>query len=287
MVEKRGPTLRAQWLGNELREMREQAGLTLKEVAEYIRRNSSTVSRFESGTLPVRVPEVLAYLDICGIDDPKRRDDLKTMSLELFRKGWWDGYAGDVAGSLIDRIWLESRAIEIHYFSIVVLPGLLQTRGYAEATIRTANRGAPPKRIQGWIELRMARQQLLDREAPLRLTAIIDEATVRRLVGGPQVMRAQLAHLVKISERDDVEIRVLPFDAGTHASPDGPFDLFIMADPYPNVASMQTPAGAVYVEATGAEPMAAAYDRLRDAALSVDDTVAFLSDLAARLEHKT
>ncbi|HEX5540686.1 MAG TPA: helix-turn-helix transcriptional regulator [Micromonospora sp.] len=284
MTEHRGPTLRAQWLGNELREMRERARLTLKEVAEYLGRNASTVSRFESGTLPVRLPEVFAYLDICGVDDPRRRADLETMSLELFRKGWWDGYTGDVAASLIDRIWLENRATEIHYFSTMVLPGLLQTRDYAEATIRTANVGASRKQIDRWIELRMARQQLLEREESLQLTAVTDEALVRRLVGGSHVMRAQLLHLLDMAERPDVEIQILPFAAGAHASPDGPFDVFVMAEPYPEVACMQTPSGAVYVEAAGAVPLAAAYDRLRKAALSPDDTIAFISDLAARLE---
>lgn len=264
--------------------MREQANLTLKEVGEYLRRNPSTVSRFESGLLPARVAEVLAYLDICGVDDQQRREDLKQMSGELFRKGWWDGYANDVAGSLIDRIWLESRATEICYFQPVAVPGLLQTRDYAEAIIRTANGAVAEEQVERWIELRMARQQLLDRDEPLRLAAVIDESAVRRLVGGPRVMSAQLMHLVALADRPGVEIQVLPFEAGAHASPDGQFDLFRMAEPYPDAACMQTPSGAVYVEANKAVPLVAAYDRLCDAALSTGDTVAFLSDLAAHLE---
>lgn len=284
MAPQRGPTLRAQWLGNELREMREQAGLTLKEVAEYLRRNPSTVSRLESGLLPARVAEVLAYLDICGVDDSKRRDDLKTMSSELFRKGWWDGYAADVAGSLIDRIWLESRATAICYFQPIMVPGLLQTRDYAESVIRTANGAASEAQIERWIELRMARQRLLDRDEPVELSAVVDESVVRRMVGGRSVMRAQLLRLSAMAERPDIDIRVLPFDAGAHASPDGQFDLFGMAEPYPNAACMQTPAGAVYVEADKAVPFAAAYDRLCEAAMSTANTAALLQELAARLE---
>jgi transcriptional regulator with XRE-family HTH domain len=264
--------------------MREHAGLTLKEVGEFLRRNPSTVSRFESGVMPARVAEVLAYLDICGVDDPKRRDDLKTMSRELFRKGWWDGYSGDVAGSLIDRIWLESRAVEICYFQPVAVPGLLQTRDYAEAVIRAANSATSEAQVERWIELRMTRQQMLGRDEPLRLTAVIDESVLHRLVGGPVIMGAQLRHLIEMSERPEVEILVLPFKAGAHASPDGQFDLFRMAEPYPDAACMQTPAGAVYVEADRAKPLVAAYDRLRGAALSSADTVALLSELANRLE---
>lgn len=284
MGDRRGPTLRAQWLGVALREMREQAGLTLKDVAEYLRRNASTVSRIESGLLPARVPEVLAYLDICGVDDPKRRDDLKTMSGELYRKGWWDGYTGDVTGGLIDRIWLESRAVAICYFSTMVVPGLFQTREYAEAMIRTAHENASTEQVKRWVDLRMARQQLLDREAPLRLEAVIDESVVRRVVGGPAVMRGQLRHLADLATRAEARVQVLPFAVGAHASPDGPFDLFEMADPYPNAACMQTPSGAIYVEADAAAPLAEAYDRLRKAALSTSDSAVLLSGLAADLE---
>src|ERR1700730_8791917 len=99
----RGPTLRAQLLGQQLRELREEAKLTLKDVGEYVQRDASTVSRFEAGLLPARIPEVLAYLDLCGVDDPKRRDALKRLSQDVFQKGWWDGYADEVATSLVDR----------------------------------------------------------------------------------------------------------------------------------------------------------------------------------------
>ncbi|MDG4834496.1 helix-turn-helix transcriptional regulator [Solwaraspora sp. WMMD1047] len=284
MADHRVATLRAQWLGSELREMREQAGLTLKEVGEFLRRNPSTVSRFESGLMPTRVAEVLAYLDICGVDDPKRRDALKKMSQELFQKGWWDGYTGDVAGELIDRIWLESRATAICYFSTVVVPGLLQTREYAEAIIRTANGAGNDEQIERWIELRMARQRLLDRDEPLELKALLDESVARRLVGGTATMRAQLAHLVSIASRSGFEIRVLPFSAGAHASPDGPFDILRMAEPYPDAAAMHTPAGAVYVEAEKAADLVSRYHQLCDTALSPGDTVAFLSELVAEME---
>ncbi|TDC32650.1 hypothetical protein E1166_26550 [Micromonospora sp. KC213] len=97
-------------------------------------------------------------------------------------------------------------------------------------------------------------------------------------------MRNQLLHLTAVMERPGVDIRVLPFGAGAHASPDGQFDLFRMAEPYPDAACMQTPAGAVYVEADKAAPLLSAYDRLCDAALSTTDTAALLTDLAARLE---
>ena len=277
-------TLRAQWLGQQLREMRETAKLTLKEVGDFIKRNPSTVSRIESGMLPARVPEVLAYLDICGVDDRKRRDDLKTMSEDAWQKGWWDGFTADVAGSLIDWIWLESRATEIFSFQVGVLPGLLQTRDYAEALIRAADVDASEEQVTRFVELRMARQQRLDDDDPIRLSTIIDEGALRRMVGGPEVMRAQLAHLREAARRQHVEILVLPADAGAHASPDSAFDVFRMRPPYPFAGCISTAAGNLVVEGAKAEALVRTYDRLRDVALREKAAIAFLTDLQTRLE---
>jgi transcriptional regulator with XRE-family HTH domain len=277
-------TLRAQWLGQQLREMREQAKLTLKDVGDYIQRNASTVSRIESGMLPARVPEVLTYLDICGVDDPKRRADLKKMAEDVWQKGWWDGFAADVVGSLIDWIWLESRAVEIHSFQVGVIPGLLQTREYAEALIRSDPPDATEEQVARFVEVRMARQQRLGQENPLKLSTVIDEGALRRMVGGSEVMHAQLLHLREMAQRSHVEIRVLAADTGAHASPDGAFDLLGMPRPYPLVAGISTAAGSLVVEGSRAEALVQRYDRLRGVALREKATIAFVTDLANRLE---
>lgn len=277
-------TLRAQWLGQQLREMRESRKLTLKAVGDFIKRDPSTVSRIESGMLPARVPEVLAYLDICGIDDRQRRDDLKTMSEDAWQKGWWDGFTANVASSLIDWIWLESRATEIYSFQVSVLPGLLQTREYAEALIRAAHPDASEEQIARFVDLRMNRQQRLDGAEPVRLRTIVDEGVLRRLVGGPEVMRAQLAHLREATRRRHVEVLVLPSEVGAHPSPDGAFDVFRMRPPYPVAGFISTPAGNLVVEGDKAETLLQTYDRLRDVALREKATIAFLTELEARLE---
>jgi uncharacterized protein DUF5753/helix-turn-helix protein len=284
MSPRRGPTLRAQLLGQRLRELREEARLTLKEVAEYLQRDPSTVSRFESGVLPARVAEVLAYLDLCGINDPQRRDALKRLSQAVFQKGWWDGYVDDVAGSLVDRIWLESRASAIHTFQVVVLPGLLQTRDYAEAVIRADDPDAPDEQIQRWVQVRMTRQQLLTKTEPVQLTAILDEAVLRRRVGGNASMQAQLNHLILLAAKPTIQIMVLPAAAGAHASPGGAFEIFQMLQPYPEVGYVQTPAGEICVEATDVERLARAYDLLRGMALAQQDALAFIKDAARDMQ---
>lgn len=277
-------TLRAQWLGQQLREMRESRKLTLKAVGDFIKRDPSTVSRIESGMLPARVPEVLAYLDICGIDDRQRREDLKTMSEDAWQKGWWDGFTANVASSLIDWIWLESRATEIRSFEVSVVPGLLQTREYAEALIRAAHTDADEEQVTRFVDLRMARQQRLDGDDPVRLATVVDEGALRRVVGGPVVMRAQLAHLREEARRRHIEVLVLPSEAGAHPSPNGAFNVFRMRPPYPVAGFVTTPAGNLVVEAEKAEKLLQTYDRLRDVALREKATIAFLTELETRLE---
>ncbi len=284
MNARRGPTLRAQLLGQQLRELRDEAKLTLKDVAEYVQRDASTVSRIESGVLPARVPEVLAYLDLCGINDPRRRDALKRLSQDVFQKGWWDGYVDDVAGSLVDHVWLESRARAIRTFHAVVLPWYLQTRNYAETVIRAADPDAPDEQIQRWVEIRMTRQQLLTQADPIQFVSVLDEAVLRRRVGGNDGMRVQLNHLLAVAKKPNVEVMVLPAEAGAHASPEGTFEILEMPEPYPEVGYVETPAGEVYVEASGVERLSTAYDRLRGMALGRRDALAFIRSAGRDLQ---
>lgn len=283
MSPRRAPTLRARLLGQHLRQLREDAQLTLKDIAEYIQRDASTVSRFEAGVLPARVPEVLAYLDLCGIDDPKRREALKRLSQDAFQKGWWDGYADEVAGSLVDRIWLESRARRIQTFQPIVIPGLLQTRDYAQTVIQAADPEATPDEVTRWVEVRMARQHLLDQAEPVHLTAIIDEAALRRRVGGSELMRAQLDHLVTRGRRPNIDLLVLAARAGAHASPDGAFETLQMPEPYPDFGLIHTPAGEICVEAATVERILTMYDRLRDMAIAGEEALTFIEGIAEEM----
>lgn len=282
-------TLRAQWLGQQLREMRERADLTLKDVGDYINRNASTVSRMEVGMPPARIPEVLAYLDLCGIDDSQHRDMLRSMARDVWQKGWWEGFRGDVASTLIDWMWLENRSNEIWCFEPIVLPGLLQTRNYAKALIEADDVDATPQQVDRFVEARMARQQRLfldedSEEEPLALFAIVDEAALRRQVGGPEVMQAQLRHLHEMIDRDNVTVTVLPATTGAHASPNGSFNVFMMDLPYPDVAGMSTAAGNVIVEGDEAKRLTNIYDRLARQAMNPPTSRKFLADLITSLE---
>jgi transcriptional regulator with XRE-family HTH domain len=279
-VMRQGPTLRAQWLGQQIRELRESAGITLRQAAEYLERDPSTVSRFESAEYPTRRADLMALLDFYGVSDQRRRDGLLTLREEVWRKGWWDGYADAVDRRFIDYVWLESRAQEIRSYDGILLPGLLQTRRYAEAAIRAADPDATDEQVSRYAELRMTRQQVLDSDHSCQLHAVLDEALLRRTVGCAGTMRQQVEHLLTCAQRSNVEIRVLPFTVGAHASPAGAFKVFTMADPYPDVAYAETLAGAVYVETPGAERFTEAYDRIRGLTLSPYESVEMISAAA-------
>lgn len=271
-----GPTLRAQWLGQLLRRYRDEAGITLKEAAAYLKRDSSTVSRLEAGLFPPRTDDVQELLTLYGVGDEHVRESLRRLSLDVWQKGWWEGYTQDVDRSIVDYAWLEARASEIKSFNTVVIPGLLQTPAYAEAVIRAVDPDASDAQVDRWLEVRMIRQQVLSRPKPVHLTTILDESILRRPIGGAGVRAEQLAHLANLAERSNVVVRVLPESVGAHAAPDGSFKIFDLPDPYPTLACVETPAGVIYVEDDGITRFTAAFDRLDAVALTPADSVAAL-----------
>lgn len=277
------PTMRARWLGQGLRQLREEAGLTMAEVARHLQRDGSTVSRFETGVYPARLPDVLALLELYGVHDPDQRLYFTNLSREIVEPGWWDRYGGDAAPELLDLAWLEARVARIRSYHQSVLPAPFQTAGYAESLLRTAEWAADERRIHRWRDLRLDRRRMLDRDNPPRHSAILDEAVVQRVVGGPGVMRGQLDHLVALAGRPNVDVRVIPFAAGAHASPDSSFSVCRLADPFPAVGYLGTIVGTLYTESDTAEHFEAVFDRLLGVALDPERSLRLITGIAARL----
>jgi transcriptional regulator with XRE-family HTH domain len=273
--------LRAQWLGQQLRERREANGLTLKDTAEYLQRDASTISRFESGVYPIRRGDLLALLDFYRIHEERERAQLFRLSEDVWQTGWWDHYAKDVDRAFIEMPWLEARAERICSYNSMVIPGLMQTRAYAETLIRAAEGSATEDQITRWVELRMTRQQVLNgdggerqtKAGPAKTTAIIEEWVLRRPIGGAAVMREQLQRLAELGSRPTIEVRVLPVGIGPHAGHEGSFIVFEMPEPYPDIAYVATLAGALYVETPGVDRFAQAYDRLQGVTLEPEPSV--------------
>ncbi|GAA3735273.1 transcriptional regulator with XRE-family HTH domain [Spinactinospora alkalitolerans] len=276
MGEARGVTLRAQWLGQMLRDLREDKRLTLREAGEYLQRTGATISRFETGVYPIRRVDAAALLDLYGVEDPGRRDTLLQLAGELWHTGWWETYSKDAWSSTIDLAWLENRALTLRTFAGLVLPGLLQTRDYILSLFQAANSEMKEREIERAVELRLERQRVLVREEPVRLSAIIDEAALRRPIGGAQVMVGQLKRLREAAELSNVDIRVIPFSRGAHASPEGSFTLIGLEEPFSEIAHTESAGGAIYLERGDVDRLIDVYDRLQESSLSVEESAAFI-----------
>ncbi|MBB6171742.1 transcriptional regulator with XRE-family HTH domain [Nocardiopsis mwathae] len=276
-------TLRGRWLGQRLRELRDENRMKVDEVGDYLQRSSGTISRFESGLYPIRRAEVVALLDLYCVNDAKQRENLLRIADDVWQTGWWDGYAGDVSGWLVDFVWLESLATEHRLFEPCALPGLLQTEQYARALMMADDPSASKEQFDRWIELRMERQRLLDRDTPPCLDVVVDEAVLRRRVGGSRIMRAQLRHVLDVMDHPAVTFRVLPFSIGAHAGAVGSFNIFEMAEPYSEVAYVETVKGGLYIESPDTRPIVDRYDRLREASLDCEASAELISALIKEL----
>ncbi|HEX5494063.1 MAG TPA: helix-turn-helix transcriptional regulator [Mycobacteriales bacterium] len=281
MATRRQPTLRAQWLGAQLKDLRTTTGMTLDDAAEYLQRNAGTISRFESAEYPIRRGDLLALLDLYKVSQGRKRRELLHLAEEVWRKGWWDGYADAVDQQFVDYVWLEQRARRICSYDAMIVPGLAQTREYAESLIRNAaDTGTTDEQIDRWIELRLARQRVLHTVDAPDLSIVLDESTLHRPIGSRKILRAQLTHLLDLAGQPSVQIQVLPLTCGAHAGLDGMFMVFERSEPYPDVAYVETLAGRLYVESPETERFARSYDRLRAAALGVAQSVKLISAAA-------
>ncbi|MEV5935048.1 helix-turn-helix transcriptional regulator [Streptomyces sp. NPDC052079] len=224
-----GPAVRRRKLGAELRALRTSAGLTSGEAARMAGWHQSKVSRIETGTSGVKPADVRLLLDVYGVADRQLRELLLVLSGSGDGGGrhhWWHAYRGVLPPTYRDFISLESQASAMRTLETTVIPGLLQTPEYARAVTEAALEGASEERLDALVEVRLARQDILRAEPPLELSAVLDEAVLRREVGGPGVMSRQLNRLVEAAQLPQVRLQVLPFTAGAHIGVTGPFVIF-------------------------------------------------------------
>lgn len=260
-------TLRAQLLGHRLRELRVQRGMTLQATAEYLGRDFSALARYEKAEWPLRRSDVAALLDIYGVFDSKQRARLLHLCEDSWRTDEWDVDFADTVDEqvFVDYGWLEARAREICSYSAVLLPGPLQTGAYAEAMTQLVEQAGVPAPRPERHEARWPGRK--------KICAVLDEAILHRAVGDAAVMREQLEHLAALAGEPYVDIRILPEPVNLAARCNGPFHLFRMADPYPEVAYLENLAGRLYLEAPRSKRFAIAFDRLREAALDRAESV--------------
>ncbi|MGW2029335.1 MULTISPECIES: helix-turn-helix domain-containing protein [Streptomyces] len=224
-----GPAVRRRKLGAELRMLRTGAGLTSGDAARLVGWHQSKVSRIETGASGVKPADLRLLLDAYQVRDAHLRELLLMLAGSDDAGGrhrWWHAYRGVLPPTYRDFISLESQASAMRTLETTVVPGLLQTPEYARAVTRAAVKDLDEDRLDTLVEVRLARQDVLRSDPPLVLSAVLDEAVLRREVGGPQVMARQLERLTEAARLPQVRLQVLPFAAGAHVGLTGPFVIF-------------------------------------------------------------
>lgn len=274
-----GPTVRRRRLGAELRRLREESGLTIERVAKSLECSDSKISRIENGQVGASPRDVRDMLGLYEVD-AQQRDALIEIAREARQKGWWHAYR-DVP-VVPASIGLEEGATALRMYAALLVPGLLQTRDYAIAVLRALQPSLAAEQFERWVDLRLRRQSLLDRVGAPTLWTILDEAVLRRPVGGAEVMRDQLRRLVEDSERPNVTLQVLPFAAGEHAGMDGGFTIFGFArSADSDVVHLDNSSGDLYLEdPEEIRRYNEVFDQLKTAALRPDDSLALVVGLS-------
>jgi transcriptional regulator with XRE-family HTH domain len=269
------PIVRRRRLAAELRRLRERADLTGDFVADRMGWSASKVSRIENAHTAARPAEIQKLLALYGIEGPYA-DELLALAQEAKRKGWWKAYSDALPGPHTRFIGLEAEAAATSIWCPEVVSGLLQTEDYAREVIRTANGAAPPGEIERRVEARMVRQQLLHRDPPFELTAVIDESVLMRRIGSEQIMVGQIGRLLELSGFPHLSLRILPLN-GTHPLVAGGFILLqfgaVHEVSFHDVAYIEHVTDSFYIEAErDTFEYANGFRRLNDAALSRKDS---------------
>jgi transcriptional regulator with XRE-family HTH domain len=243
-----GPTVRRMLVGAQLRRLRTEQGITREEAAEAIRASEWKIHRLENGQVGFKDRDIVDLLRFYGVVDPGEVADFLVLAREANAPGWWHHY-GDVLPQWFRAyIDLESAAALIRAYEGQFVPGLLQTEDYMRAVVGGGHLEDLPQEAEHRVQLRLGRQALLDRQDAPRLWAVIDEAALRRPVGGPKVMRAQLERLVEAAELPNVTLQVLPFGTGAHPAMVGAFSVLRFPDQeLPDIVYVEHLTSALYL----------------------------------------
>ncbi|MGW2204318.1 helix-turn-helix domain-containing protein [Streptomyces sp. NPDC001774] len=280
------PTVRRRRLGQELRRLREAKNMTAEQVAERLLVSQSKISRLENGRRSISQRDVR---DLCGVyevEDERVVESLMQMAKDSRQQGWWHAF-GDIPYSVY--IGLETDAASLRVYESLIVPGLLQTREYAQAVIEGMWPEANPVDIDKRIQIRLKRQdRLSDPVNPLRFWAVIDEALLRRVVGNPTIMANQLTHLAELSEKPHVTLQVLPYEVGAHPGMYGKFAILEFHEATDaSVVYLEGVTSDLYLEkAIDVQSYAVMYEHLRAKALSAEQSREFILRVAEELQTK-
>jgi transcriptional regulator with XRE-family HTH domain len=279
MASAQSPTVRRRRLALELRRLRETAKLTCEEVAERLECSASKISRVETGRVSVSPRDVRDMLQIYGVPQDQR-ESLVQLARDSRQKGWWHAYSDSIQPHFATYLGLESAASEIRIYEVSLIPNLLQTEEYARAVISAGMVTSPQDDIERQVALRMARQPTLTRSTdPPKVWAVLDEAALRRRVGGAGLMRLQLENLLEMSALANVALQVIPFGGGAHPAMGRPFVILVFPERVdPDVVYLEDLTSALYVEDVDeVDKYNVFFNHLRATALSFDASAALIT----------
>ena len=274
------PTVRRRRLALELRRLREAARLTCEEVADHLECSASKISRVETGRVSVSPRDVRDMLELYGVATAQR-ESLVQLARDSRQKGWWHAYSDTMQPQMATYIGLESAASEIRIYEVSLIPGLLQTEDYARAVIRAGMVNSPAEDIERRVALLMARQPAVVREDPPKVWAVLDEAALRRRVGGAGLMRLQLEHLLAQAALPNVAVQVIPFGGGAHPAMGRPFIILVFPERVDtDVVYLEDLTSALYLEDVAeVDRYNVFFNHLRATALSFDDSAALITSV--------
>ncbi|GAA3730830.1 transcriptional regulator with XRE-family HTH domain [Spinactinospora alkalitolerans] len=286
MVKRRGPVVGRRKLGKALRRLREAADLKGADVARQLKCVTSRISRIEGGDLVPNRDDLRIMLEMYGVEDDSERQLLFDLLTEANRKGWYESYGRIMHPKFQVYIGLETDATALNAYETVFVHGLLQTSAYAHAIIDATMPRAYPEEVDELSELRVKRQEALTRsDDPLQLWAILEEGAIRRPVGGSSTMRAQVEHLLQVTELPSVHVQIMPTSVGAHAGLSGPFTIMEFDQEIPDILFVESQGGNLYLEKPAdLRRCKLTMNLLRDKAAATEESRRLLMELAK--EHE-
>jgi transcriptional regulator with XRE-family HTH domain len=225
-----GPTVQRLVLGGHLRRLREEAGITTERAAVVIRGSHSKISRMEHGRVGFKERDIADLLTLYGVIDPAEREALLRLARNSSLPGWWQSYSDILPHWVEPYFGLEAAASFIREYELQFVPGLLQTEAYARAVIRLGTSVAEEEIVRR-AQARVSRQEILRRQTPPKIWAVLDESALHRMIGGPEVMKEQVRHLLDMCDHPAVTVQILPFSAGAHRAMGGAFTILRYDEP--------------------------------------------------------
>jgi transcriptional regulator with XRE-family HTH domain len=276
-----GPTALRMILGSQLRRLRETAGVTPDQAGYEIRASRSKISRLEHGRVSFKERDVADLLTLYGIADEQVRARMLSLAQQANNPGWWSKYGDLLPDWFEGYLGMEGAASVIRTFELQFIHGLFQTEDYARAVTLLGHKAASAEEIERRVSLRLKRQDVFTNPDPPRVWSVMDEAALRRPVGGRAVMRAQLEHLAEVASLPRVTVQVIPFSRGGHAAAGGSFTILRFAEhELPDIVYIEQLTSALYLDdRADVEHYMEVMNVLSAQALTPAHTARFLSEI--------